>query len=177
MTTVTLRPSANGDLVQWNAQYPASDEHWDKVDEEEADDGTTYIQAGAAGQRVDLFSHAGYVGSGRISDLRVFARNTVAAGGGSYSYWRGAIKTYGNVYYSALDTYSSIFSWTLRHWHWATNPYTGIIWKWSEVNALQFGLATWNGAGTNSNMCTQIYIEVDYTPEPGSSNMFTGSFF
>lgn len=177
MVTITLRPVAAGDYTEWPSQYPASTYHWDKVDEAVSDDATTYIGLGSIAYKLDLFQHEGYVTSGTITELRLYAvcRNT--AGGSSYSWWKGALRLDGATYYGTEKAYTSTFIWTSRDWTWTTNPATGLAWRWSDIQDLQFGLAARTGTNTSTAACTQIYIEIDNTPDPSGGNVFSGGFF
>jgi len=44
VTVETLRPNAAGTYTELQYQYPAAGAHWDKVDEDTADDDNTYVR-------------------------------------------------------------------------------------------------------------------------------------
>jgi hypothetical protein len=45
---------------------------------------------------------------------------------------------------------------------WRLNPATGRSWTWTEINALQIGCSLYGVSG--DARCTQVYVEVYYTP-------------
>jgi hypothetical protein len=45
---------------------------------------------------------------------------------------------------------------------WNRNPVTGAVWTWQEIDDLQIGCSLYQVSG--QTRCTQIYIEVYYTP-------------
>lgn len=177
MVTITLRPVAAGDYTEWPSQYPTSGEHWDKVAEASPDNDTTRIGLGSIAYKLDLFKHEGYVTSGKISEIRLYAVCRNAVGGSAYSWWKGAVRLGGATYYGTEKAYTSTFIWTSRSWTWVTNPATGLAWRWSDIQDLQFGLAARTGTNTSTAACTQIYIEIDNTPDPSGGNVFSGGFF
>lgn len=177
MVTITLRPAGGGALTEWSAQYPSSGYHFDKVDEAVTDEDSTYIYLGSSSYKADLFRHSGYTASGDITAIRVYARGCNVVGGSSYSYWKGAVRTGGTTYYGTEVVYATTIAYTTMNWEWTTNPNTGLAWRWSDLELLEFGIAARNGTGGNTTRCTQVYIEVDYTPDSAGANVFSGAFF
>jgi hypothetical protein len=45
---------------------------------------------------------------------------------------------------------------------WNTNPYTHQAWTWQEINDLLAGVSLYRASG--DSRCTQMYIEINYTP-------------
>jgi hypothetical protein len=45
---------------------------------------------------------------------------------------------------------------------WSRNPATGLVWTWQQIDSLQIGCSLYQVSG--QTRCTQIYIEVYYTP-------------
>jgi len=55
---------------------------------------------------------------------------------------------------------------------WPNNPNTGQPWTWDEINALEIGVALHGDELTP--MCSQIYVEVTYTPAAGIARPLIG---
>ena len=47
---------------------------------------------------------------------------------------------------------------------WTNNPNTEQPWTWDEINALQAGVALLSEGPNYQSRCTQLYVEVEYTP-------------
>ena len=156
----TLRPNAAGDLTEWGYQYPETGEHWDKVDEAEADDDATYIrnwQGGATKQ--DLFNLPAPSGEGSIIKITLYfcVKDTQAPCSNEFY---GLIKTGGTIYESSLKQPGDT-DWVLYSYEWAANPDTEEAWTWDDITALQIGVKSYN-ASFNTTYCTQVYVEIDY---------------
>lgn len=136
--TETLRPNGAGSETAITTQYPASTEHWDKVDEETPDDGTTYVSAGSAfvWQR-DLYALPDHTGSGTINSVTVYARLKDDAG--SRSTGKISIRTNGTTY--DTSAYALTTSWANFSNVWTTNPNTSSAWTWDEIDALEAGIS------------------------------------
>ncbi len=65
---------------------------------------------------------------------------------------------------SAEKSLAAVDTWETVSEEWATNPDTSAAWTWSEIDALQTGLALKKVSGLSSARCTQVYVVVDYTP-------------
>ena len=159
MATETLRPNAAGDETAIPTQYQDSTYHWDKVDEVEADDDTTYVSdADSEAWLRDLYNLPAHsVGSGTISKITirlriycklVFDKNVKAC-----------LKTGGTVYESE-NLPRAAFYWMSVSWEQATNPKTGVAWTWDDIDALQVGATIYSEEGYVR--VTQIYVEVEY---------------
>lgn len=48
------------------------------------------------------------------------------------------------------------------HHDWAVDPNTSAPWTWAAINALQAGFDL--KGGESESRCTQLYVEVTYTP-------------
>ena len=169
-STETLRPMGTGDMTgNYMWQYPDSGDHWDKVDEETADEDATYVYSITYMWDDDLYQIADLsVGSATINSVTVWARSRIGSCGGCWGYdLRIHIKTHGEVY-STLAIYETD-TWANYSKVYTTNPYTGTAWTVSEVNDMQAGIGLWAGPA----MCTQVWVVVDYsggaTPTPSAS--------
>ncbi|HEY54867.1 MAG TPA: hypothetical protein G4N91_01110 [Dehalococcoidia bacterium] len=172
MATETLRPNAAGDETSIPSQYPASDNHYDKVDEAEADDDTTYVYTIGAAYVRDLYNLPASSGSGVINFIKVYFRikNSVV---GYTATGRAAIKSGGTVTDGAEQSVDS--SYTTFSQQWDTNPADGEAWEWSDIDALQIGVSIKRNEATGAARCTQVYVEVDYTSITEKSSSETGT--
>lgn len=177
MATETLRPNAAGDLTEITSQYPSSGAHWEKVDEEAADEDTTYVQftASEAEERqyaTDLFNIPDPSLSGVIGRVTVFIRIKTQYPN-AWSFPFVALKTHDTIY--AYEKNSSQ-TWVTHSQELTTNPNTGLAWTWAEIDALQIGVKLAGGVEQWSR-CTQVYVEVDYTDVIEKSSSDAGSGF
>jgi hypothetical protein len=78
-----------------------------------------------------------------------------------------AIKPGVTVTESAEKALTDYATWTTVSQEWATNPDTGSAWTWEEIATLQIGVALKQEFDyTDSLRCTQVYVEIEYTPAP-----------
>ena len=156
----TLRPDGAGTYAQWlgtgTCLYTA-------VDEEIADGDTTYIQItnnqGALEKAAFNLPNSA-IGAGVINSVTV---KMTAKKLGDTSPHKILTRTVSTDYVSAgyLD-----LAYTERSIEYVTNPNTGLAWTWAQVNALEAGIQGY-GSSAAWARCTQIYVEVDYSPEAG----------
>lgn len=169
MATETLRPNGAGSETAITIQLPATGAHWDKVDEEVADDATTCVYqepSTAPGDstiwRRDLYALPNSdVGAGTINSVKVYAKCWAQTGGQLCG--KVSLRTNGTTYDSAAF---SIPAWTdtiVISNTWLVNPQTGIAWTWDERNALEIGESIMYNATNLVTVCTQVYGEIDYT--------------
>jgi len=78
---------------------------------------------------------------------------------------RAAIKTHGTVYTGSEESTSSD-TFVTKSYQWTQNPNTNSTWTWDEIDALQIGVDLKTGDASDSAACTQLYVEVDYSPTP-----------
>ena len=160
--TVILRPNAAGSETNIGYQYPESGEHWDKVDEETADDGSTYIAPTVAtSYSQDLYALPNPSLSGTINKITIYFR---IQGVGYYMHKaKPLLKTYGTTYYGVeVNLGDDASPWANHSQEWTTNPSTTSAWTWDEINALEIGIALYKYyAGITQ--CTQVYVEIEYT--------------
>ena len=174
MATVTLRPTAEGDLIQ-NYVYPTDGVHWDKVDEATPDEDATYVHryggvVGAWGEdNSELENLPGGVGT--ITNVRITVRvRRIAQSPGQVgvaNIGRG-VRVNGSSYYSTFGTTNDSYFDTGVDY--VTNPDTGVAWTISDVNSLQslvrnkfVNYALFQG-GFTSSRCTQVSAVVTFDP-------------
>ena len=168
----TLRPNAAGDLTQITYQFPASGAHWDKVDEEVADDNTTRVYIdGTESVLTDIYHLPAHSGSGPITSVVIYVR----AGAEAFAEGKLRImhKTHGTLYQSGEASLTS--SWTTFSTTLTNNPYTSSAWTWAEVDALQIGAKIRDALEWYEVGVTQVYVEVNYTPIVNKNSSDTGS--
>lgn len=159
----TLRPNAAGSATGIPGQFPDSTFHWDKVDEASPDEDDTYVYfTGLAFQSLyDVYNipnHA--VGSGTINFIKVYVRCRYSDAAGQA---RAMIKPAGSTGY-ICPANNLTDSYVTYNYQWDTNPYSAAAWTWDDIDALEIGVHLAFAATPGTARCTQVYIEVDYTP-------------
>jgi len=159
MSIETLRPNATGDYTGIWGQEPSSDAHWDKVDEAEADDATTYIWTDETVQEKDAYNlgSTAIPSGSTINSVKVYFRCMTEN------------PTYGKAQpflrLGSDETAGTLISLTGS---WATYNETlarpgGGTWGVDDLNSLQACIGLQCKSGETWSMCTQVYAEVDYT--------------
>lgn len=158
MATEILRPNGLGAI--WQLSRNGGSFNWDRVDEEVADDDTTYVYTtdSTTGER-DLYALTDGVGAGTINGITVYVvcRRTSPSSAGSSV--RIDINVDGSLYSSPNSTPAT--SYATYSQAWANNPKTGVAWTWDDIAALEVGANLVTGSGYETRM-TQLYVEVDY---------------
>ncbi len=161
MSTLILRPNAAGDLTE-NAGYHSP--NYGEVDEEVADDSTTYVRTTSVWPtyKKDLYNLPNHTTEyGIINSITIYFRGM---GDASYAcYFKPFLKsdsteTEGTLQYpTTWETFSQT---------WTINPADSAAWEWADIDALQIGVSMCQSAagGATEVRCTQVYVEVDYTP-------------
>lgn len=174
MDVETLRPDAPGDETSIEIQEPDSGAHWEKVDEVIPDDGT-YVESRGYGYQRDLYDLPASAGSGTINKITVFFRcktdwkTTLHA--------KASIKSDTTVTDGAEKTFKNNDVWQSFSQEWAANPAPPgtDAWTWADIDALQIGISL-EADSVNSwwTYCTQVYVEIDYTPPAGWTGKISG---
>lgn len=155
MATATFVPNGVGDYTNIAKEEPADAIHWTLVDDPPAspDDLSTYVYSTDAAQVKDAYDLVDHTTeSGTINSVKVYFR-TISEGNFVQPFLRlGTDETAGTEITATASwvTYSEILA----------RPGGG-DWSWTDIDNLQvvIGLRKFDTA-----FCTQIYIEVDYTP-------------
>lgn len=164
--TLILVPDGAGDYTNIYAQYPDSGSHWDKVapPPAEPDDEGSYIQQnyGGALEWKDAYTLENTGQTGNINSVRVYFRYRSVAGYGAYN---SHITPYLRL--NTAETAGTTL--TINTDPWVTSNEIlarpgGGDWNWDDINNLQvcIGLDAYNDL--RYPRCTQVYVEVDYTP-------------
>ncbi|MFC1903267.1 hypothetical protein ACFLW9_00050 [Chloroflexota bacterium] len=77
-------------------------------------------------------------------------------------YARAVIKTNSTVDTGSEESTTS-YSFVTQSHQWTNNPGTGSPWTWAEIDALQIGIELKTDSATDTAVCTQVYVEVNYT--------------
>jgi len=163
--TETLRPNAAGDEESITNSTSGAGNHWADVDDVTPDGGTTRVWDNAIGtyQR-DLYNLPTHsVGSGTINFIKIFfglRSPTGTAVYGKVSQKSGTTISNGTEFSTTSTDYSYFASQTFT-----TNPATGVAYTWAEIDALQIGVSLHGTFSPEASAsCTQVYVEVNYTP-------------
>ena len=173
--TETFRPSAAGDETLIDDQFPASGEHWDKVDDPTSDGDTTYVVTENYTWLEDLYNIPDhFAGSGTINYVKVYMVGRVE-GAPSQTTAYIHIKTNGVERNGPENT--MIGSYTTYSYQWDTNPQTASAWTWAEIDALQIGVGLQRPSPGKYTRCTQVYAEVSYDTTDLYGDVPTGNLF
>ncbi len=163
MSTNTLRPNAAGDETSCYAggTSPAAT-NWQSVNEASPDDLTTLVSPGGQPAYArDLYNLPASSGSGVINSITVYYRCQTAVNQGAQKA-KVAIKSGTIVTEGAEQTLT--VNWTTYSKQWTTNPVDSVAWEWPDIDVLQIGVSLKDEASNGWSRCTQIYVDVDYTP-------------
>jgi len=161
----TLRPNGAGDET---GLEPTGDPdiNWECVDEEVSDGDTSRVANNVTHElQRDLYNLPASSGAGTINKITVYI-NCKFTGGGAVDGWaKASIKSNATVTDGA-EKYPPSGSYELFSQDWATNPADSQAWEWSDIDALQIGVAIYEETSFEQIRCTQVYVEVDYTAPP-----------
>jgi hypothetical protein len=166
-----LSPNAPGDTTTISSVYPGGTPHWQTVDEEVANNDADYVYTSSTSFKTDLFNLPDYSGSGTINSITL---NFCFRVGSSYNTASACatIKTNGVTYTGSVMTSTST-SYDTRYYTWSNNPNTGLPWTWSDLAALQIGVGLKSSSSFVNAICTQVYLEINYTPLGGEAWLWT----
>ena len=155
--TEILRPNTFGDYAQLYVSPSGS--NYTLVDDVTSDGDSTlvYNSNNFINDAYNLTDHS--AGSGTINSVTLYI---VAAHYSAPYDLMAQIKTNGSWDYSNSVTVDSSAYQTFS-WQYTTNPNTSSAWTWTEIDALQAGPYCIGGY----IKITQVYVEVDYTPDAG----------
>jgi len=156
--TATLRPTGGGYYHEYQSQYPASGEFWDKVDEVSADDSTTYITPPYTGPWFETFTLTSnpFSAGDSIISVEVFFR-IVRSGGTSTTNYVAPVLRLGTTDVVGTNR-ASTGSWTT--WSEVLTRPGGGSWTVADFDSLEIGVRA-TSAGFASHT-TQVYAVVTY---------------
>jgi hypothetical protein len=129
--------------------------HYDKVDEEVADDDATYVYGASDGQTYTdrYYKTALSIGTSKISAVDIIIR--YKGNGVRVGFYIG-----GTLYLSSILATKT--AWTTTSVRWTKNPATGNDWTQTDINNAQLVVQAKTVAGTPAAAFTQVYITVYY---------------
>jgi hypothetical protein len=159
-TPLILRPNAVGTTT--NLQRNTGSNNYEMVDDVSPDGDTTRVYRSSDGTRVDAYGIPDAALDVRpiesVTVHIVVAMDSSASGSA-----KEVIRIGGNNYYG--NTESLTTSYVDKYYTWTTNPSTvNLAWTWADIDALESGVELTRSGGSNSVKCTQVWVEVIYTP-------------
>ncbi len=155
--TETLRPNAAGTYSQADPVGEVS--NYLCVDEEVADDDSTYVETSGSATEIDTYNIPDHSeGYGTISSVTVYVRcrGTTTA---DLHAAEPVIRTHSTDYFG---TYTLLpLDYTYLSQTYTTNPFTTSAWTWDEIDAMEIGVRLYDN-DDGEVRCTQVYVEVDY---------------
>ena len=155
-----LRPSGVGAVTDINTQVPATGEHWDKVDEDPANDSDYVLQTDIINGifKDDVYLIPDTIFSGDIGSIEVYMRlrrgTSVSVRG------KVTIRTHELLYYGSEEALGVTFENFYKEW--TNNPNTSAPWTWTEILDLQIGVSLKSDKNLGNNAyCSQVYVEIN----------------
>jgi hypothetical protein len=174
---IIYRPNAAGNLTDVKYQYPASGDHWDKVDETSSDGDSTYIYTPSLNWEEDLYNipdHSTQTAGGDINYVEVFMVSRASANATKTSAYI-LLNTNGASYNSTSENLTP--SYTTYSNAWNNNPQTSNPWTWNQIDNLQIGTGMREADVDVESLCTQIYTEVGFDAPTLTGSTPTGDLF
>lgn len=171
MATVTLRPNADGSLLECAIFPVAPSTHYDKVDEVTPNDDTDYVYSRSTPEVVkDCFlkPSSGIPMGSTINSVTIYNRGIIYAD--ELGMILGVLKTLLKIAaVIQLGSAQQPDSWTTFSTTYATSPFTGSPWTVLEVEAVEIGTecaSRWSPGAEIASMalCSTVWVVIDYTP-------------
>jgi flagellin-like protein len=161
--TITLRPNGAGNAAELDRSGSGLTQNYQAVDEATADGTSTYVyrSSSSTGFYTDTYATADTSVTGTINYVKIYIVCNFD-GGSATPHARTVLRVSGTDYYGT-DTTSITSSWTTISTTYNTNP-AGGNWDWATINALQSGVDLYRTSNGGTIRCTQVYLEVNYTP-------------
>jgi len=158
-----LRPRAAGDECQISGEEGAvCPNHYLNVEEDPHDGDLTFVSSDADNPEEDLYNLPSHnVGSGTIDYVKVYMV-CKATGTPSQPSAYIHIKTGGGEYNGTFEILTTGYA--TYSFQWDISPKWSADWTWDEIDALQIGVGIRKPADGETTRCTQVYVEVGYTP-------------
>ena len=174
--TIIYRPDATGNETDIADQFPATGDHWDKVDEATSDNDTTYIFTEDKNWQEDLYhipDHSTQTAGGDINYVEVFMVSKVQEIDKPAAYFH--TKT-NDAEYNGTEENLTI-DYAAYSYQWSNNPSTNTTWTWDEIDALEIGVGLSEPKKDKYSRCTQNYVEVEFEAPPLTGNTPTDDLF
>jgi hypothetical protein len=166
--TITLRPDAVGTTTQLTRNGGSA--NWDQVNEETADDSTTYVYGtGDDSSQTDTYNVPDQSLTGTITNVRIYIRAFENYDRDDVYAWTAIRIGTGSIEYGT--EIGTTTSWTNYYTAYATK--TGNLgsgsWTWADIDDLQIGVGLQSHYSSGSSTwryaeCTQVWAEVTYIP-------------
>lgn len=157
-----IRPNDNGSNTGIDSQNPGTTWHWDKVDEEAADDATTYVQSSdsTGDWEYDLYESSNYTVNYTINSVQLFAKVLQ----GDHRRYKISMSTHDTIY-NTSEFNQSGSNWVYINTSiYTANPSTENAWTISELNDLEIGISMKGDLGfAQPARCTQIYAQINHS--------------
>jgi len=161
---LTIRPNAAGRSTQLTPF--GETQNYLCVDESSQNGDTDYVysdnQAVYINDTYNLTDHTTETGSINFIKIYLCGRKNGSVGAGADNEMKPVIYT-NNNYYDSDTPVTLTTSYVTSSWIHTVNPITGVAWTWNEIDDLEVGVALIGQQRQYSN-CTQVYVEVVYTP-------------
>ncbi len=174
---IIYRPNAAGDETNIVSQFPASGDHWDKVDEASSDGDSTYVYTDLDPWEEDLYhipNHSTQTAGGDINYVEVFMVSRATSNATQLSAYVH-MKTNGVEYSGFSENLST--SYDTYSYAWNINPQTSNRWTWNEIDNLQIGVGLRRPTIGQYTRCTQVYTEVSFDAPPLTGSTPNGELF
>jgi hypothetical protein len=168
--TIILRPNAHGttnnlhnDDCWWLLGFHIGDHenNWNYVNEATSDGDSSYVYRDESSEDFDTYAmQDSGMSTGAITQITVHIVARVSGGSGTA---REYIRIGGTNYHNPT-THSLTSSYVEYTYTWTTNPNTSSAWTWPNIDALECGVALSQSGSSGSARCTQVWLEVTYTP-------------
>jgi hypothetical protein len=156
MATIIYRPTSDG---TYNELLSTGASHYTEVDDS-SQDTTTYVSTDNATGLTDTYGFETPSQKGNITRIRITSCSLSPA---TAAITRNVLYIGTTLYSGSDDTLMSYYKYFYTTW--TTNPATSVAWQWSDLTDLQFGIFL-EGDRNDLSRCTQIYLEIFYTPIP-----------
>jgi len=154
--TETLRPNGVGDETSLNKSGSGCTYNYECVDEEVADESSTYVYHSGLSWSRDLYNLPASAGTGTINFITIYFRCVRINSG----YAKPSLKSDGIVTDGTQKLLTG--SWITSLEQWSTNPADSEPWEWSDIDDLQIGVSL-RELQFGTSRCTQVYVKIDYT--------------
>lgn len=162
MATEILRPNASGTLKQAN-QYPATGEHYDKVDEEILDNDTTYLYTTSTSNKIESFLFPVHsVGSGPILKVTLYWYYRSTSG----SYYARTTPSINGIFGAEKSTQSTnyILASETFYFNAADMGYVYNRWTWDNIDSISATISLRTSSASGGCRVSKVSIEVEYYP-------------
>ena len=173
MTLLTLRPNGAGVLTQCT---PSNVPNWECVNETPASDEDYVYVAAYVSLKKDYYALPDHTTeSGTINSVKVYGRAWRDSGSGENDFYV-LIYTGSTEYLGPKNVLDNFATKVVYNNTWTSNPKTLVAWTWDDIDALQAGVGLDSSSSSYSAYCSQVYVEVNYTPRPISDINFQAAF-